>query len=92
MRTLLRLILSLALCLVWGTFSLVGTIILVIAVCRVIGANPYDGYWMYGILLSPLEFIGGLYLFAKWQKQRKLRSEAASGFEVVDRQVRGPKQ
>ena len=41
------------------------SIFTIIGVCKLVGVNPYDGYWMYGILTAPIGVVASVFFLAR---------------------------
>ena len=60
--------------------ALVLSIAAAIAICKVLGSNPYDGGWMFGLLASPFVEAIALYLIVKNSRRRTFTPR---GFPVI---------
>jgi hypothetical protein len=78
-RAAFTIVLSLVLFVVSGVASLVVSIAGVVGACWLAGVDATDpdkGYWMWGILISPVVWYAAIYTLGKALKRRELRLKA----------------
>jgi len=74
MKTIATIVIGTVLLAVFFCVSLAFSIFAIIGVCKIVGVNPYDGYWMYGFLTAPIVFVAIIAVIARADRRKKNRN------------------